>query len=223
MTPRNPETVDALAAEYVLGTLRGAARRRFERWRASEWHIARRVAAWEDRLMPLLYSLPPVKPSPQVWAAIERRIQRDRRPVRALAAAVALIALLAGGFFAWRASVAPQFEVVAAIAPADAAPVWHIELDRELTRLRAVTVGTPPGHAGRSLELWALPRGGAPVSLGLLPASGRLERALAAHQVAALRGSPQVAVSLEPIGGSPTGAPTGPVLFVAELPRSKTS
>jgi anti-sigma-K factor RskA len=215
MKPRNPETVDALAAEYVLGTLRGAARRRFERWGASEWHIARRVAAWEDRLMPLLYSLPPVKPSPQVWAAIERRIQGERRPLRALAAAVALVAVLAGGFLVWRASV-PQFEVVAAIAPADAAPVWRIEMDRDLTKLRAVTVGTPPEHAGRSLELWALPAQGAPVSLGLLPASGRIERTLAAHQVAALRAAPNVAVSLEPSGGSPTGAPTGPVLFVAE-------
>jgi anti-sigma-K factor RskA len=216
MKPRNPETVDALAAEYVLGTLRGAARRRFERWRASEWHIARRVAAWEDRLMPLLYSLPPVTPSPQVWAAIERRIRPERRPLRALAAAVALVAVLAGGFLVWRASVAPQFEVIAAIAPADAPAVWNIELDRDLTRLRAVTVGTPPEHAGRSLELWALPAEGAPVSLGLLPASGRLERALSANQAAALRVSPNVAVSLEPSGGSPTGAPTGPVLFVAE-------
>ena len=210
MKPRNPETIDALAAEYVLGTLRGAARRHFERWRASEWHIARRVAAWEDRLMPLLYSLPPVPPSPQVWAAIERRIQRERRPLRpqrALAAAVALVAVLAGGFLVWRASVAPQFEVVAAIAPADAPPVWRIELDRDLTRLRAVAVGSPPEHAGRSLELWALPAEGAPVSLGLLPASGRVERTLAAHQAAALRVSPHVAVSLEPAGGSPTGAP----------------
>lgn len=215
MKPRNPETVDALAAEYVLGTLRGAARRRFERWRRSEWHIARRVTAWEDRLMPLLYSLPPVTPSPQVWAAIEQRIRPERRPLRALAAAVALIAVLAGGFLVWRVSV-PQFAVVAAIAPADAPPVWNIELDRDLTRLRAVTVGSPPEHAGRSLELWALPAEGAPVSLGLLPASGRLERTLTASQAAALRVSPNVAVSLEPAGGSPTGAPTGPVLFVAE-------
>jgi anti-sigma-K factor RskA len=53
------------------------------------------------------------------------------------------------------------------------------------------------------------------VSLGLLPAEGGIERTLSAMQQSALRVASHVAVSLEPAGGSPTGAPTGPVLFVA--------
>lgn len=225
MKLQNPEVIDALAAEYVIGTLRGPARRRFDRYRAREWHIGRRVIAWEDRLIPLAYTLPPVTPSPEVWRAIERRVRAEspparqlaaRRPLRALAAVVAICAVLAGGFLLWRAGFAPGFEPIATIAAGDARPIWQIELDADFTRLRAVSIGAAPEQPGRSFELWALPDDGAPVSLGLLPVSGRLERSLDADQARALRAAPRVAVSLEPVGGSPTGAPTGPVLFVAE-------
>jgi anti-sigma-K factor RskA len=58
------------------------------------------------------------------------------------------------------------------------------------------------------------------VSLGLLPDAGQLERTLSIAQRSALSSATQVAVSLEPTGGSPTGAPTGPVLFVAALKRA---
>ncbi len=70
----NPKLIDALAAEYVLGTLNGRARRRFERWRAQEWHVERRVQAWEERLSGLALRLPPMRPSPHVWSHIEKRI-----------------------------------------------------------------------------------------------------------------------------------------------------
>ncbi|MGH8286219.1 MAG: anti-sigma factor [Steroidobacteraceae bacterium] len=225
MKLQNPEVIDALAAEYVIGTLRGPARRRFDRYRAREWHIERRVSAWEDRLMPLAYTLAPVTPSPQVWLAIERRIAAEspparrlvsRRSPRALAAVVATCAVLAGGFLLWRAGFAPGLEPIATIAAADARPIWQIEIDAAFTRLRVVNIGAAPEEPGRAFELWALPDEGAPVSLGLLPVSGRLERSLDPDQARALRAAPRVAVSLEPAGGSPTGAPTGPVLFVAD-------
>jgi anti-sigma-K factor RskA len=72
-------------------------------------------------------------------------------------------------------------------------------------------------ESGKALELWALPDGGSPVSLGLLPTQGEFHRVLTAAQRTALAGSKQLAVSLEPAGGSPTGLPTGPVLHVAPL------
>ncbi len=72
-------------------------------------------------------------------------------------------------------------------------------------------------EAGKALELWILPAQGNPVSLGLLPTSGEARRPLTAAQRAALAGAKQLAVSLEPSGGSPTGLPTGPVLHVAAL------
>ena len=71
--------------------------------------------------------------------------------------------------------------------------------------------------AGKAHELWVLPAKGDPVSLGLLPTSGEARRPLTAAQRAALAGAKQLAVSLEPAGGSPTGLPTGPVLHVAPL------
>ena len=71
--------------------------------------------------------------------------------------------------------------------------------------------------AGHDYELWALPKGASPVSLGVLPAEGASSRILTAIQKKALASSSQVAVSIEPIGGSPTGQPTGEVVFVAPL------
>jgi anti-sigma-K factor RskA len=58
------------------------------------------------------------------------------------------------------------------------------------------------------------------VSLGLMPATGRLRLALDDRQRAALAIAANVAVSDEPPGGSPTGAPTGAVLYVAPLART---
>ena len=72
--------------------------------------------------------------------------------------------------------------------------------------------------AARAYELWALPAdGAAPVSLGLMPKSGRITLELNDAQRMALSRSRKIAISLEPPGGSPTGAPTGPVLFVTDI------
>jgi anti-sigma-K factor RskA len=73
-------------------------------------------------------------------------------------------------------------------------------------------------NAANSYELWILPSGkGNPVSLGLLPRQGDVERVLTPAQRALLLAAFQVAVSLEPPGGSPTGLPTGPVIIVAAV------
>jgi anti-sigma-K factor RskA len=223
-----PQLIDALASEYVLGTLRGAARRRFERWRSENWHIASRVQAWEARLMPLALGLPPLAPAPKVWRGIEERIRTAeasrpsrRTALRALTAAMVFCVIAVGGFFAWRMNLPLPLEPVATITGAQGPGVWSIELDAHRERLRAVALAGAVARPGHSFELWALPKsGGAPVSLGLLPDAGQLERTLSASQHAALADAAQVAVSLEPPGGSPTGAPTGPVLFVAPLKKT---
>jgi anti-sigma-K factor RskA len=224
-----PQLIDALASEYVLGTLRGAARRRFERWQSAEWHIASRVQAWERRLIPLALGLPPLLPSPGVWDRIEERIRlaeasrapRRRSALRTLAAVLVLCALFAGGYLAWRMAQPLHLQTVATIQGAHGAVVWSIELDARRERMRAVALAGAAVRPGHSFELWALPPDkGAPVSLGVLPGAGPLERILSAAQRAALASAAQVAVSLEPPGGSPTGAPTGPVLYVAALKKS---
>jgi len=76
-----------------------------------------------------------------------------------------------------------------------------------------------PIPAANSYELWMLPEGRAPVSLGLLPGTGNAALPLDAEALAVLAQTMTLAVSLEPAGGSPTGAPTGPVLFTAPLLR----
>jgi len=219
-----PQLIDALASEYVLGTLRGPARRRFERWLAAEWHIAGRVRTWESRLLPLALSLPPLEPSPTVWQGIEARLDaappaRSRAaPLRALAAILALVAIFAAGYWAWQKTAELRLTSVATIAGAQGEMLWSIQLDAHHERLRAVALAGAAARTGHSFELWALPPGkAAPVSLGVLPDSGERERTLTAGQQAALQSAAQLAVSLEPPGGSPTGAPTGPVLYLAPL------
>lgn len=76
----DPELRDALAAEYALGTMPGAARRRFEKLLAKDPALGRRVEWWEQRLNELGGGLPPVAPPPGLKQAIERRI--DDEPIQ---------------------------------------------------------------------------------------------------------------------------------------------
>lgn len=63
----------------------------------------------------------------------------------------------------------------------------------------------------KDLELWALrPDETRPRSLGVLPPSGT-------NVTVAVAPNTQLLVSLEPKGGSPTGEPTGPVLYSGSL------
>jgi anti-sigma-K factor RskA len=226
----DPKMIDALAAEYVLGTLSGRARRRFERWRSKEWHVERRVQAWEERLSGLALRLSPMRPSPHVWSQIEKRIgpagsrttppQKQRAaPWQAIAASVALLVIMVGGFFMYRSVVlGPDLQPLATLTAQNATePAWSLSADDDFRHLRARAGAGATAAAGKSYELWALPdSGAAPVSLGVIPAVGEIDRELTDAQRAALRGASKVAVSLEPEGGSTTGAPTGPVLFVAD-------
>jgi anti-sigma-K factor RskA len=227
----DPKLIDALAAEYVLGTLGGRARRRFERWRSKEWHVERRVQAWEERLSGLALRLSPMRPSPHVWSQIEKRIGAESAGTRtatsppqraarwqAIAASVALLAVLVGGFFMYRSMIGPELQPLATLTAQNATEAaWDLSADEDLKHLRARAGAGATAQTGKSYELWALPdNGSAPVSLGVIPAVGEIDRELTDAQRAALRGSSKVAVSLEPQGGSTTGAPTGPVLFVAE-------
>jgi anti-sigma-K factor RskA len=223
----DPRLIDALAAEYVLGTLRGRARARFERWRAAEWHVDRRVQAWEERLAPLAFGVQPVQPSSNVWPSIEQRVwpggtttlpaPSRSRVLRAIAATLVLFTVFAGGVAVWRAVTTPDFQAFATIAQPNGEMAWKLDMDAQGGQIRMVAMPGAPREPERSFELWALPdSGAAPVSLGLLPAAGSVEHSLSDSQMDALKGASKVAVSLEPRGGSPTGAPTGPVLFVAD-------
>ena len=224
MKTGNRALLDRLAAEYVLGTLRGRARRRFERWLLSP-QVGALVNAWEQRLAGLEPQLNAVAPPPAVWRGIEARLDLRPRfqPARWLAAAAALLFFGILGVFLMRQPpevVAPPLaETQHSLLQSDTQTVyWRVEVlgaNQELNLHVHVVHDLPPG---KSHELWALSEGGgAPVSLGLMPHTGDHHRVLTEGQRAALGSSRQIAVSLEPEGGSPTGAPTGPVLLVAPL------
>lgn len=217
----SPDILELLAAEFVLGTLAGAARRRFERWRGTDPFVERRVRAWEERLAGLAFQLEPVAPSPAVWASIERRIGRALHGRwRARAAAIAAVAVLGLGWILWQElRVAPP-QAQAVIASETGRTLWRIELTADGGHIEVNTIGAVSYPDARSLELWALPPESTPVSLGLMPATGRVQLALDERQRVAVGLAANVAVSEEPPGGSPTGAPTGPVLYVAAIARS---
>jgi anti-sigma-K factor RskA len=226
MKPDNPELVDRLAAEYVLGTLRGPARRRFERWRASTPHVDQRCRYWEEHLMHVAKGLKPVQPPAHVWSAIRRRLnltphRSPRRGARswALAASILIVAGLAGLLY-WRSLPAVRATAVATLSAKSGDAIWQVEVFGTANRLVVQTAKLTARPDGHDYELWALPKGGNPVSLGVLPAEGTSTRALSAIQKAALASSNQLAVSIEPPGGSPTGQPTGAVVFVAPLRAS---
>ena len=224
-----PERADRLAAEYALGTLRGRARRRFEALLPAHPALRRAVAQWQWRLEPLVSSVAEVEPPPRVWQAIERRLfghqtaqTRAPRWWQALGvwrgisafATVAALALL----FALNQVPPAQAPIVVVLAAnpetraaLEASFVASVSPDGRALVLRPV--GNVALPAGRALELWAVPPDGAPRSLGLVREAGAttLLRARLLDNTAAF------AVSVEPQGGSPTGAPTGPIVSVGRL------
>ncbi|HEX5314412.1 MAG TPA: anti-sigma factor [Gammaproteobacteria bacterium] len=221
----NPELRDLLAGKYVLAQLRGRARARFERLMFARPDFVRAVARWEERLAPLAFATPPVIPRARVWRRIAREIRppRRRRSMRSPLAAggFAAAGIAAAAFFVMlglylaRPAPAPVSEI-AVISSTQGAAQWVISVRGG--RMHMQTVGKIRPPPGKSYQLWMLPAGGAkPVSLGLLPASGSASEALSRRLRDVLASAAGLAVSIEPQGGSPTGLPTGPVVYTAKL------
>jgi len=66
-------------------------------------------------------------------------------------------------------------------------------------------------------ELWLIPPGSKPLPLGVLPSDRPTQIAISATFADRARQDADLAVSLEPPGGSPTGQPTGPVIGSGKL------
>ncbi len=118
-----------------------------------------------------------------------------------------------------RLQQAPQMAYVAVLHDAQGSPALLVTVDVHKQQLKLQRVGGYQEAADRSLQLWALPPGGQPQSLGVL-GRDKLERWATGPD--AVQAVPTLAVSLEPQGGVPgAGGPTGPVLFTgAVLPNT---
>ena len=226
-----PRLADALAQQYALGTLRGGARRRYEALLPGHPLLSDAWVQWQQRLMPLTAAIPPQTPPAHVWRRIEQRLWPT--PERVPESWWRRVALWRG--VSALASVATLGLALLLVLPGPAQPpvvvvlqgtggaargvnsfVASVSADgRALVTRPLLPVSVEPN---RVLELWSVPPEGAPRSLGLIAADGvtvverrRLPASLLKGGTAAL------AVSVEPLGGSPTGAPTGPVIYAGKL------
>ena len=211
------DDLDILAAEYALGCLDQAGVRDAERRLGTDPVFARAVTAWQVRLTPLAAWVEPVAPPTDLW----ERVAASTAPADGTVVAFRRLRV-------WQASTAGALAIAASLA------AFMVLRQPELTRIAVLTQissGTPvllattepngrltirPSGAisvpsDRDLELWALAKGDTKArSLGVLPAGGR-------QFVASLAPDTQLMVSLEPRGGSPTGQPTGPVVYGGTL------
>ena len=224
MRLEDPALLDALCGEYIVGTLRGAARRRFERAVREDARVARRLRHWQE-MTPRDSMNVGAPPPRRVWSRLEEELglARYREPwfrrrdfwasVAALAASVVLILAFINQV------EAPARGMVQVAELSDKDQSVHVTAHRSRDGGTLALNATPDMIAGtnRSYELWLIPaEGGDPISLGVLGA-------LDAHVVVPesqrqrLRTGATLAVSVEPAGGSPTGKPTGPVVLTGRI------
>jgi anti-sigma-K factor RskA len=225
--------LDALAAEYALGTLPARARSRFARIAKADGEVAAAIRNWEMRLAPLTEGAAPVTPPPRLWSAIAQRLGLASPALggadapwwaritfwRNFALTSFAAAMAFGVTLFTPGPRAPDQPIVAVLAGPDAKPALIATVLRGDRTMTVKVVGAAAVPAGKSLELWMLPTGSPPKSLGVIPDTGVGRVALPATPDVSLANVPALAVSLEPAGGSPTGAPTGPVLYSGKVER----
>ncbi|KRB82665.1 hypothetical protein ASE00_11555 [Sphingomonas sp. Root710] len=226
------DDIDMLAGEYVLGTLDDAERRAFQRRLLTDPVAVAAVAMWQERLSPLLLAVPEVTPPTGLWPKIEARSapandNRIRRWQIATAAA-ALVALVTSGL-ALRplpkpapqpiVTQQPLFQSVAALSESGGAPALLVTYDQATKTMKVTPVNVAP-RPGHSMELWVIAGKAAPKSIGLMREDG----ATALDRMALdIKQQMTIAVSVEPKGGSPTGLPTGPVVYSGQMITLPTS
>lgn len=202
---------DALAAEYVLGVLEEDARADVARRIRQDVAFARLVEAWEEHLSGLNDSFEDIVPPDRVKAGLDAKLSPARPRMSRWWAALGGLVAAAVVLFVVFVALPPQTEtLVAALSSEDTQYAFDATIDGDEVTLVATGADAP---SDRDLELWLIAGDNAPVSLGLL--GGDLS--LADHDVTE---GVTLAVSLEPKGGSPTGAPTGMVVAVGELKKN---
>ena len=208
----NDDDFNALAGEYVLGLLDGPALQEAEALRAADPRFKAAVGAWELRLLPMAEHVAPLSPPPEVWERI--KAQTNPRAARAgwlkkfrwrigFAAAGLALAGFSAIMLLPKLLQNPAAPEIATLTSAGGG-VFVVRQGPHALEIQPENVSLP---AGKVAELWVILPNHAPQPAGLFQPGHVLVASLPT-------GAPSLvlAVSLEPLGGSPTGLPTGPIL-----------
>ncbi|TPG52825.1 anti-sigma factor [Sphingomonas glacialis] len=234
---------DMTAGEFALGLLDGDAGAAATRRVLAEPAFARSVEAWRLHFAQLFAQWPEM-PAPDLFARIERSLHGSGAatvatlPVRtpsklwpgiaalsSLAAAALLVVLFTRPLAVPPRPQAPATPRVVETGPTLVASITPTAKGAPVTVVYNAGAGSlrlteaSLADAKRTAELWVIPAGGTPHSLGLLAAHGGTALTLTAENRARITAGATLAVSLEPIGGSTTGLPTGPVVATGALSR----
>jgi len=232
------EDDDLRCAEYALGVLDAPERAALEADLSRDAALQRALDAWQLRLAPLTEDIRAIEPPARVWTRIRRDLgfmspQPDSADAArkrwwdslslwrwlTMGASVAALVLLGVNFVLNRqpqqapvtAAVASEY-MVATIAPKDGVPHWTATVDIERARMVIVPAVLLSMPANRTAELWLIVPNAKPVPLGVFASDQPATMTLPPEIIAQMSAQAVLAVSDEPSGGSPTGAPTGPVL-----------
>lgn len=221
MNYQTPSLRRALAADYAIGLMPAAARRRFDQLLLEDAALRAELAHWQDSLVSLTEALPEQPVPERVWEAITARIEPQHLHVPEkrsfwnwMRVTVALCSLVVVVFLSTLYN-RDDARYSATLLSADAQPALKVEAHENYLNVEPLTLAAVASE--QSLELWAIPADGKPISLGVIPRDGKGKVELNEAQQALIGKPIALAVSLEPKGGSPTGQPTGPVLYQGAL------
>jgi anti-sigma-K factor RskA len=223
---------DMAAAELALGVLDGADRAAALRRMLAEPDFARDVERWRDHFAVMFDGVAEVTPPAGLYEKIEARIagkdaeRRTANPWKptAIAASLAALAMTAVALRPVEAPPVSVPEPQAAAAPMIAAMALADSSGSQPAMYDAATgmvkmPGPMPIPAGKSAQLWVIQGKSAPKPLGTFHPTGPGTYEAEAKMGTLIPAGATLAITLEPMGGSPTGAPTGPVIASGTLSK----
>ncbi len=212
----------ALAGEYVLGLLDAGAQAQANARIATDPEFAAEVIAWSDRFGPLL-GAPDQRPPAHIWEKIAAQIpaatgqDRGQPSVRiwqGLTALSASVAAVLGLMLATQpvppTPIAPAAPLLAALGSDTGATAITARYDRDTGQLLLTPVVVKTGNLYP--ELWIIPVGGVPQSLGVINGKSPTQIAILPSQRALMDRGATLAITPEHDGGSASGQPTGPII-----------
>ncbi len=234
-TPLNHDSSQLRYAEYVLGVLDADERAEVAHEMRDSDEATTAVMLWQRRLQPWSDEVPPVTPPAYVWTRIQGALNLDTptrertaatRPglwenlrfwhwlgLGASTLAAACLVLLLATSVQRSVPHAPAIPFMAsAITQSDGHVGWTATMDIQQARIIVVPVAPASFGQGKAPQLWLVPAGQKPISVGMIAANAPTTLKLDSTLLAQLGPTAALAVSVEPIGGSPTGQPTGPVI-----------